>query len=54
MRDFCAIYDLPSTLPVDVIHHTRLAMAVSCKRLGEACVYFGAWAVGRGVDGVWV
>jgi len=31
MRDFCAIYDLPPTLPVDAIHHTILVMTISCK-----------------------
>jgi len=31
VRDFCAIYDLPPTLPVDAIHHTILIMTISCK-----------------------
>ena len=31
LRDFCAIYDLHPTLPVYAIHHTILAVAISCK-----------------------
>jgi len=26
LRDFCAMYDLPPTLPVEAIHHTILIM----------------------------
>jgi len=31
MRDCCAIYDPPPTLPLYAIHHSILAMATSCK-----------------------
>jgi len=31
LRDFCAICDLPPTLPVEAIHHTLLVMTISCK-----------------------
>jgi len=31
LRDFCAIYDLPPTLPVYAIHHTILVMTIACK-----------------------
>jgi len=31
LRDFCAIYDLPPTLPGYAIHHTILVKTISCK-----------------------
>jgi len=31
LRDFCAMYDLPPTLPFEAIHHTILIMLISCK-----------------------
>ena len=31
LRDSCAIYDLPPTLPLYAIHHTILVMTISCK-----------------------
>ena len=31
LREFCAIYDLPPTLPLYAIHNTILAVAIPCK-----------------------
>jgi len=31
LRDFCAIYIPPPTLPLYAIHHTTLVMTISCK-----------------------
>jgi len=38
LRDFCAIYDLPPTLPVEAVHYTILVMAISCKGQPSRCV----------------
>jgi len=37
LRDVCAIYDLPPTLPVYAIHHTILVIAISCKGQPAPC-----------------
>jgi len=34
LRDFCAMYELPPTLPLYAIHHTILIMTISCKGQG--------------------
>jgi len=31
LRDCCAIYDVPPTLPLNAIHHTILVRTMSCK-----------------------
>ena len=45
LRDSCAIYDLPPTLPVYAIHHTILVVTVSCKGQCLTCPAMILWGV---------
>jgi len=40
LRDFCAIYVPPPTLPLYAIHHAILVMTISCKGKVAARVWF--------------
>jgi len=43
LRDFCAIYAFPPTLPLYTIHHTLLVVTISCKDQWASSIYLSTY-----------